>query len=210
LQLRPILWCWLSPALRSGLLVFGTWKVPPSAPSKPFRTYAELVSILSDRGMQIDDAEHAKRKLAQLGYYRLSGFWYSARQFQVNEQRQKQFCAITKKPLRLEIFQVNTTFDDAVALYHFDKSLRMLMLDAIECLEVNLKTVVAHEIGYHDPMAYEKSNFILDKWARPYIDRHGKPRNKWLEWSKKQQSHIVRSQEDCIRWHIRTQKCIPI
>jgi abortive infection bacteriophage resistance protein len=76
---------------------------------------------------------------------------------------------------------VNTTFDDAVALYHFDKSLRMLMLDAIECLEVNLKTVVAHEIGYHDPMAYEKSNFILDKWARPYIDRHGKPRNKWLE-----------------------------
>lgn len=57
----------------------------------------------------------------------------------------------------------------------------MLMLDAIECLEVNLKTVVAHEIGYHDPMAYEKSNFILDKWARPYIDRHGKPRNKWLE-----------------------------
>ncbi|WP_420893693.1 Abi family protein [Pseudomonas mandelii] len=33
-------------------------------------------------------------------------------------------------------------------LYKFDKQLRMLMLDAVERLEVHLKTVMAHEIGY--------------------------------------------------------------
>lgn len=183
--------------------------MPPLTPPKPFLTYSDLVSILATRGMQVTDVQRAERKLAQLGYYRLSGFWYPARQFQYDEQ-QRQLCPITKKPLRLDDFQPGTDFNEAVALYKFDKELRMLMLDAIERLEVNLKTVVAHEVGYHNPMAYTDLNFILPKWTRPYTDRLGRQRNKWLEWSHKQQSHIARSQEDCIQWHFRAGKSIPV
>ena len=78
-QSRPILWCWLSPALRSGLLVSGTWKLSTPAPPKPFRAYPDLVALLAIRGMQVNDPSRAERKLAQLGYYRLSGYWYPAR-----------------------------------------------------------------------------------------------------------------------------------
>lgn len=184
--------------------------MPVLTPPKPFRTYSDLVSILAARGMLIDDAQRAERKLAQLGYYRLSGYWYPARQFQLDDQHQRQLCHITKKPLRLDAFAAGTTFDEVVALYRFDKDLRMLMLDAIERLEVNLKTVIAHEVGYHDPMAYTNASFILQKWTRPYVDSRGKQRNKWVEWSQKQQSHIARSQEDCIQWHFRAGKSIPI
>ncbi|MGR0140585.1 Abi family protein [Pseudomonas sp. RSP] len=184
--------------------------MPPLTPPKPFRTYSDLVGILTARGMQIKDIPRAERKLAQLGYYRLSGYWYPARQFQLDAQQQRLRCAITKKPLRLDVFEATTDFDEAVALYKFDKKLRLLMLDAIERLEVNLKTVIAHEIGFHDPMAYTNAKFILHKWTKPYTNRQGKQPNKWIDWSQKQQSHITRSQEDCIQWHISAGKSIPI
>ncbi|MEX5669708.1 Abi family protein, partial [Pseudomonas neuropathica] len=83
------------------------------------------------------------RKLAQLGYYRLSGYWYPAREFKMNSLRQD-VCPVTGKPLRLDTFQAATSFDTIVDLYKFDKRLRMLMLDAVERLEVHLRTVMAH------------------------------------------------------------------
>jgi abortive infection bacteriophage resistance protein len=123
---------------------------------------------------------------------------------------QQDVCSVTGKPFRLDTFQVATSFDTIVDLYRFDKRLRMLMLDAVERLEVNLKTVMAHEVGYHDPMAYANVKFILHKWTQPYTDRRGNTRNKWTEWSVKQQSHIARSKEDCIHWHLRAGKSIPV
>lgn len=44
---------------------------------KPFKEYPELVSKLKERGMIIYSESYAERKLAQVGYYRLSGFWQS-------------------------------------------------------------------------------------------------------------------------------------
>ncbi len=46
---------------------------------KLFKTYKEQVELLGQRGMQIDNSEHAEKLLAQLNYYRLSGYWYRPR-----------------------------------------------------------------------------------------------------------------------------------
>jgi abortive infection bacteriophage resistance protein len=46
---------------------------PAQRPPKPFRTYAELVALLQQRGMTVEDQARAERKLSQVGYYRLSG-----------------------------------------------------------------------------------------------------------------------------------------
>ena len=43
-----------------------------------------------------------------------------------------------------------------MALYLLDKQLRQLMLDSIERIEVHVRIVIAHEVGYHDPLAYQK------------------------------------------------------
>jgi len=48
---------------------------------KPHKNYKELVEILTNRGMIIPDTIRAERKLSQIGYYRLSGFWYPCRKF---------------------------------------------------------------------------------------------------------------------------------
>ena len=48
-------------------------------------------------------------------------------------------------------------------MYLFDKKLRQLMLDAIERIEIYIRTVIAHEIGRLDPLAYEKEKIHKSK-----------------------------------------------
>ncbi len=45
---------------------------------KQFKTYGEQVELLRQRGMRVNDPQHAVTLLARLNYYRLSGYWYLA------------------------------------------------------------------------------------------------------------------------------------
>lgn len=47
---------------------------PPPLPPKPFQTYSKQIQILQDRGMVFSDLHYAQKKLAEVSYYRLSGF----------------------------------------------------------------------------------------------------------------------------------------
>ncbi len=69
--------------------------------------------------MQIEDADRTKRKFEQVGYYRLSDFWYPCRKFVEK--------SISQKKERSDRFN----------LYLFDKKLRLLMLDALERIEIS-------------------------------------------------------------------------
>ncbi len=179
-----------------------------TAPPKPHKTYAELAGLLAERGMVVGDVERAQRKLSQVGYYRLSGYWYPCRMPQQDEQG-NQIAGPAGTPLRTNQFQANTAFGDVFALYLADKRLRLLLLDAIERIEVHLRSVVAHEVGYHDPMAYEQEQFIMPKARSDYRGRDGLIHNQWREWSDRQHKQLTRSREDCILWHRNNGKAIP-
>lgn len=43
---------------------------------KAFLEYHDLMQQLIDRGMNVTNRERCERKLAQVGYYRLSGYWH--------------------------------------------------------------------------------------------------------------------------------------
>lgn len=179
------------------------------APPKPFRSYGDLAKLLTSRGMEIADPLRAERKLAQVGYYRLSGFWFPAREFVWDERGHVTLCNITQKPLRLNTFITGTSFDSVFSLYLFDKKLRQLMLDAIERIEIHVRSIIAHEIGYHDPLAYQDPRFINPKQTADWQDRNGKRRNTWNEWKARQTDLINRSREDCIEWHRQNHKAMP-
>jgi abortive infection bacteriophage resistance protein len=53
---------------------------------KAFLEYPDLVQQLIDRGMSVTNRERCERKLAQVGYYRLSGYWHSARTYNRSSQ----------------------------------------------------------------------------------------------------------------------------
>lgn len=180
------------------------------APPKPFLSYPELAALLAERGMRFENPLRAQRKLAQVGYYRLSGFWFPCRDFLRDKDGEVLISEATRKPLRGETFAAGTRFEAVFDLYLFDKKLRQLMLDAIERIEVHVRSVIAHELGYHDPLAYQNVDFINPSQAKGYKDRHGRQRNIWDEWLKRQNEQVSRSREDCIEWHRRNHKAIPV
>lgn len=150
--------------------------------------------------------QQAESEIARLGYYRLSGFWYPSRKFSRDARGQKITCPRTGKPLRLDDFQPGTRFDATVQLYRFDKQLRLLMLDAIETVEVHLKTVVAHELGRTDNMAYTSAAFIEPRWEEI---KTGFAVSKWDAWQSRQQKKLDECDEECIAWHRLKNQAIP-
>ncbi|MGW6778322.1 Abi family protein [Brucella pseudogrignonensis] len=168
---------------------------------KPFKSYADLCGLLDARGMATANRGRMERKLAQVGYYRLSGFWYPCRKFRIDAQGQKVLCNVTGAPLREDAFTDGTTFEHVFELYLFDKKLRIALLDAIERIEVQVRSVIAHEMGYHDPLAYQQSSFINPKQTQNFIRKDGTVGNIYSEWSARQKSQVDRSKEDYILWH---------
>ncbi|TGG85785.1 MAG: Abi family protein, partial [Aphanocapsa feldmannii 288cV] len=160
--------------------------------------------------MDVGDCDRAKRKLSQIGYYRLSGFWYSCREFEVDSDGQLANDPLTKKPRRRDTFMPGTTLEGVLKLYRFDKNLRLVMLDAIERIEVHLRTVTAHELGRIEPVAHEDDRFINPRYIRDYTDRKtGKRRNRWKDWHAEYARQLDRCCEDCILWHKQNHKTMP-
>ncbi|MDV6316249.1 Abi family protein [Idiomarina sp. HP20-50] len=179
----------------------------PLSAVKPFMDYEELIKLLDSRGMTVEDTTRAVRKVSQVGYYRLSGFWYPCRVIERDEDGQ--VVKVNGKPKRKSQFLPNSSFNNTFLLYKFDKRLRLLLLDAIERIEIHLRTIIAHELGRQDPLAYQKQKFINPSELKNYY-KGGRVRNSWIEWSTRQQSELSRSKEDCILWHTRNEKNLPI
>ena len=177
-------------------------------PPKPFKSHSDLIALLQSRGMVIDDPVRAERKLAQVGYYRLSGFWYQCRMIDFDLSGNAKRCPLTNLPIRLNQFIPGTTFSAIFDLYLFDKKLRQAMLDAVERVEVHLRTLIAHELGYHDPMAYLDAQFIHPRLTQNYT-RRGSQRNTWREWQDRNQRKIDECREDSIQWHKKRNMALP-
>jgi abortive infection bacteriophage resistance protein len=107
--------------------------------TKPHLPYAAQLHLMQSRGLVITDMAQAEHWLRLAGYYRLSGFWQILREIDT----------ATGKPL--DTFRPNSAFADVVDIYVFDKRLRILLLDAIERIEIHLRVLVSHETGKLEP-----------------------------------------------------------
>lgn len=99
---------------------------------KPWKSFEEQLAILKGRGLQVDDDVAALNYLGRLGYYRLSGYLYPFRDFEITKDAQGKLTGTR----RVDDFMQGSHFEDAVKLYVFDKKLRMLALDGLERIEM--------------------------------------------------------------------------
>jgi abortive infection bacteriophage resistance protein len=189
----------------------------PPLPPKDYKSYEELLELLISRGMIVENRDRALRKIAQVGYYRLSGFSYSSRKVLVDDASHPILCDVLKRNMRNSHFIEGTSFNQVFSLYLFDKHLRVLMMDALERIEVYIRSIVAHEIGkgnkplpgsgalVPDPMAWNSNTYINNKYLKP----RGKRASVWDEWLENHKKLIDRSREDCIKWHKAKNKAMP-
>lgn len=106
--------------------------------SKPATTHAQQVALLQQRGMVIDDPATAEFYLQHLNYYRLGAYWLP---FEADHST--------------HTFRTGTRFADVLNLYVFDRELRLLVLDAIERVEVSVRSQWAHQLAHlHGPHAH--------------------------------------------------------
>lgn len=72
------------------------------------------------------------------GRNRLSAYWYPLRTVDLGAANGGGVS---------DSFRTNARFEDAVALYVFDKKLRLLLYDALERIEIAIRTQLALQIG---------------------------------------------------------------
>lgn len=166
--------------------------------AKPFLDYDEQVDQLRARGMVIEDRQRAIRKVTQVGYYRLSGYWHGARYF-TQDGRTRVY---------RDEFRPGTSFDAVYDFYLFDKKLRLELLDALERIEVYFRTVTAHELGRSNSLCHlDKKNFSRDAFSS--AGQTGKVPS-YDAWLVNHEKRIKESHEDSIVSHRNAGKPIPI
>lgn len=94
--------------------------------AKPFLTFEQQADLLmKDRGMAAD-RDVLIRHLQDVGYYRLSGYWHLYKKRDSDE------------------FWEGTTFQRVWDTYVFDRQFRLVVLDAVERVEVYMRTQLAY------------------------------------------------------------------
>jgi len=179
--------------------------------TKPWKSYADQLDQLIGRSMVITDRDRALEYLERIGYYRLSGYCFAFR------ERSEPACLLDelgRKPKKvreerivLDAFRVGTTFQNAVDLYVFDKQLRLLVMDALERIEVALRVDVSHTLGKHDCFAYLKPELFHVEFSVKLDKDSGLTRHH--EWLGKHAHLIGRSKEEFVR-HNRAKYGLPL
>jgi abortive infection bacteriophage resistance protein len=96
--------------------------------NKPVLSVAKQIELLKSRGLAVNDSSLAAHYLQYIGYYRFSGYLYPFRQADEN-------------------YADGTSFEQVLDLYIFDRKLRLLTFDAIERIEVALRSCMTSVVG---------------------------------------------------------------
>lgn len=135
---------------------------------KPFAKTAlttdEQVDLLLRRGMKIMQPQRAAQDLQHINYYRLRAYWLPFEDHQSRGDNHR--------------FVDGTDFDGVLAIYNFDRELRLLVLHAVERVEISLRTRLVNELTLrYGPFAHEDASHFarqavwqsgLDELTREY------------------------------------------
>lgn len=126
--------------------------------AKPSVSIADQIALLEARGMAVPDPGHASHCLKHISYYRLRAYWLPFEGPAPADGEHQ--------------FKDDTTFDEVLSLYVFDRRLRLLVMDAIERIEVSLRGSWAYHLamkygphGYLEPGNYNRADYYAKAFA---------------------------------------------
>ena len=98
--------------------------------NKSAYTIADQIQLLKSRGMLFRDEAHASLCLKSISYYRLKGYWWDMQSDFVDH-----------------LFKPDSYFEEVINRYNFDRKLRLILFDAIEHIEVALRTKMINHLS---------------------------------------------------------------
>ena len=122
--------------------------------NKPPLSIQDQIDLMRSRGIIIDNKELATHYLEFIGYYRLSGYTHY---FKTKEDRYRQ----------------GTTFEQVLEHYIFDRKLRILLFDAIERIEVALRSIITSAMTpKYGAFWYNKPDIFIQNIGNKPISGH--------------------------------------
>ena len=98
---------------------------------KTYLSPADIVALLTNRGLGIANPGRAEHYIRNIGYYRLSAYLYP----------------LLQMPKEAHRYKTRSKFQDALNLYRFDKKLRLILFNEIEKVEVALRSALANVVA---------------------------------------------------------------
>lgn len=95
---------------------------------KKYTSPQDLVELLKTRGLTTEDETKAEEYIKNIGYFRLSAYFYP-------------FLTLPKGQ---HYFKEGSSFRKVMQMYRFDRKLRMLMFNEIEKIEVAIRSVIVN------------------------------------------------------------------
>lgn len=109
-------------------------------------TIQQQIIQLQNRGLAITDVKQAEHFLSNISYYRLAGYWWPMQSDKINH-----------------VFKANSRFEDVIALYNFDRELRILLFDAIERIEIGLRSKLVYHLSHEfNPWWFQDITLFID------------------------------------------------
>lgn len=118
---------------------------------KPPLSIDAQIERLTSRGIIIQDKDIARHYLSYISYYRFCGYAIEFEGELVDDEKQ---------------YREGTTFEQILDCYVFDRKLRLLVIDAIERIEIAIRTVITNEMGlkYKDAHWYLNKSLFISKF----------------------------------------------
>ncbi len=111
--------------------------------SKPSKSIQEQIILLKSRNLLFKDEASAPHFLNNISYYRLKGYWWEMQDDKVNHH-----------------FHPNSYFEDVIDIYNFDRNFRLIVFNAIERIEIALRTKLIY---------YLSQSYDVHWYLEPYI-----------------------------------------
>jgi len=146
--------------------------------TKPWMSIEQQIAQLQGRGLVIEDTAAAAQLLEEVGYYRLTGYLYPARQSEpfIKEDGRRSMRILSD-------YRPGTRLEHAADLIAFDRDLRLHVLEAVERIEVSLRTQVGHILGQRSAFAHLEQRNFTPSFLELYDDEEtAKSTSKHAEW----------------------------
>ena len=101
--------------------------------NKPALTFSQQVELLVARGLVVKNKKRVEGTLANISYYRLSAYMLPFKEYQ--------------NGVIIDRFIQGTTWEQIYDLYKFDRKLRLLLFDAIERIEIAVRTQIVNQLS---------------------------------------------------------------
>ncbi|PYY49322.1 Abi family protein [Curtobacterium sp. MCLR17_043] len=164
---------------------------------KPWLSIGEQIEKLASKGVRIGDRGVAGPVLREVGYYRLTGYLYPFREssFELDSGGRRHIEVQDR-------YRAGTELAAAEALIAFDRSLRLLVIEGVERIEVAVRTQVGHVLGEHAPFAHEDGSLFTEAFTAHQADASdgSSPHTAWLQRVRERQD----SSDESFVAHFRT------